>query len=64
MLTLFRVLLSNKKNPPKAPRYPASSASKERTADLETKPAVVPAFIQFRFGFGETEMLADLSSNL
>jgi hypothetical protein len=27
--------------------------------DLETKPAVVSAFIQFRLEFGETEILAD-----
>ncbi len=31
----------------KAPRYPPSKASGERTADLETKPAVVPT-IQIR----------------
>jgi hypothetical protein len=44
----------------KAPKFSALKSSGERTADLYTKPAVAPAFIQFRLEFGETEILADL----
>jgi hypothetical protein len=41
----------------KAQRYMFFKASKERTADLLTKSAVVPAFIQFRLVFREHKYL-------
>jgi hypothetical protein len=40
----------------------AAKALGRRTANLQTKPAVVPEFLQFALEFGEVEMLADLSS--
>jgi hypothetical protein len=46
-----------KKNPPKAPHNPSSLAAEERTANLETEPAVVFAFIQFVVEF-EKKILA------
>jgi hypothetical protein len=35
----------------KAPQYPSSKASGEYIADLLTRPAVVPAFLQFGLVF-------------
>jgi hypothetical protein len=55
MLILLRTGYPMKKST-KAPRSVPSKAAGERTADLETKPAVVSAFIQFRSEFGETEL--------
>ncbi len=37
----------------KIPYYPSSKASEERTANLVTKSAVVPAFIQYGLEFRE-----------
>jgi hypothetical protein len=50
----LRVRLSNLKSA-KAVCY----EQREYIYDLETKPAVDSAFIQFRLEFGETEILAD-----
>ncbi len=38
----------------KALRYPSSKALSQRTAELKTKPAVVPTFAQLGLEFGET----------
>jgi hypothetical protein len=37
----------------KAPHYPPSKALEKRTADLLTKSAEIPAFLQFGIEFGE-----------
>ncbi len=59
MLILLRVRLSNEKNPPKrhVPRPLEIGRAHSRSL---TKPAVVPAFIQLRLEFRETEILPDL----
>jgi hypothetical protein len=61
MLILLRVRLSNEKicqsaTLPSLLRFRRA----HRLADFEKNSAVVPAFIQFRLEFGETEILADL----
>jgi hypothetical protein len=61
MLILLRVRLSNKKVRQSATLDILSSLGRAHTDDIETKPAVVPAFVQFRLEFGETEILSDLS---
>jgi hypothetical protein len=38
-------------------RFPSSKASGKWTADLKTKPAVVPASLQFGLEFGQREIL-------
>jgi|688.fasta_scaffold1799375_1 hypothetical protein len=53
MLILLRVWLSNEKIRQSVTR-PLKLRESVHTVDLETKPAVVPAFIQFRLEFGET----------
>jgi hypothetical protein len=61
MLILLRVGYPMKKSA-KAPLYPSSQASEEHTQMISNKkPAVLPAFVQFRLEFGETEILSDLS---
>jgi hypothetical protein len=51
-MLIFRDRLSNEKIR-QSPLLPSSNASEERTAELETKPAVVPVF---GLKFGETEI--------
>jgi hypothetical protein len=52
MLNLFKVRLSNEKIRQSA-ALAALQGSKELTADLESKPAIVPAFIPFGLEFRE-----------
>ncbi len=58
MLILFRIWLSNEKIRQSA-ELPALQSSEELTADLLTKPAVVPAFT-IRIRIQGTLILADL----
>jgi hypothetical protein len=61
---LLRVRLSNEKiQSAKEPRAPPSKARK-RTADLLTKPAIVPAFIQFRLEFREKHKYSPTSPGI
>jgi hypothetical protein len=57
MLILLRVMLFNEKVRQSAALPILPSFGRAHTDDFETKPAVVPAFVQF----GETEILSDLS---
>jgi hypothetical protein len=67
MLILLRVRLpiTTKKSAKAMLPWPLKlgRAHPNPTVDLETKPAVVPEFIQFRLKIGETEILADLQSH-
>jgi len=57
MLILLRVILSIEKVRQSAALPILSSFGRAHTDDIETKPAVVPAFVKS----GETEILSDLS---
>ncbi len=52
----YFVVESIKKKTAKAPRSPPYKSLGESTADLQTKPAAVPAFMQFRLEFEEAEI--------
>ncbi len=61
MLILLRVrlpILSNEKNE-KIAAFPALYSLGERTADFETKPALVSAFLLFRLKSGKQKYLSN-----